>query len=568
MINKGGIPEELRRQDDPLYRAVQMHFWTQTDAVGRYELFLGPGEYELRGPPRTTLIKLTIPAVDPPTEIVHNFKTPRPETGPFKLRVVDQRGQPVAGAVVSGQYASMQARRSFRQMKTDSEGLLMVERSLDPLVLHAQSADQRLAGMTRVDAEQLHAEVIVVPTAKASGRLTDFEGQPIANREFRYGVVIHMGEPGRSAFITSFGGDAITDAEGRFALENLVPGERYDVTIRLDERSSRRVVHVTPSGPGETALGDIKADPEAPKPYVPPTPAERAAAAIEAHPEESPRQRLDRMLVESRREYTRPLVLFGTEDDPACLELFRLFYETAGESQADATAKPPLPSIASMRWEFELMVLSRQDPRVRELAEQLGVKTVLDEPPFLAVLDDKGAVIATYALRLREGKLDNQPLARFLYEHKLPTRDAQRMLARALEQARDDKRVFLILSASWCGPCRKLSAFLADHEADLKRHFVFVKIDISRDQHAADLQARYKESRSGGVPWFTVLSEEGKVIVTSNAPKLDGDSSNTNVGYPSEPKAIDHFISMLQQTAPRMTADMLEELRASLSKRL
>jgi thiol-disulfide isomerase/thioredoxin len=142
------------------------------------------------------------------------------------------------------------------------------------------------------------------------------------------------------------------------------------------------------------------------------------------------------------------------------------------------------------------------------------------------------------------------------------------MLATAMRKAKDeDKRVFLILSASWCGPCRMLASYLEPFKAELERHYVFVKLDVSRDEHAEELRQRYKESKTGGVPWYTILDADGAELVTSNAPGLERQLGNNNIGFPSEPKAIEHFISMLRQTAPRLAAEKLEELRAALAKR-
>ena len=103
------------------------------------------------------------------------------------------------------------------------------------------------------------------------------------------------------------------------------------------------------------------ADPNEAKPYVPPTPQKRAADAFAAGRKTSPREQIDHLVVEGQREHTRPLVLLGRPDDPACIELFRLFYEEPEEQRAgekEKTAqKPALPSPRDLRWEFELASL-------------------------------------------------------------------------------------------------------------------------------------------------------------------------------------------------------------------
>ena len=92
------------------------------------------------------------------------------------------------------------------------------------------------------------------------------------------------------------------------------------------------------------------------------------------------------------------------------------------------------------------------------------------------------------------------------------------MLAEGLAKAKaEDKRVFLIMSASWCGPCRMLARFLVANKAELDRHYVFVKLDVSRDTHAESIKKRYKRAESDGVPWYVILDEAGKPLITSNA---------------------------------------------------
>jgi hypothetical protein len=142
------------------------------------------------------------------------------------------------------------------------------------------------------------------------------------------------------------------------------------------------------------------------------------------------------------------------------------------------------------------------------------------------------------------------------------------MLDEALLKAKEEqKRVFLILSASWCGPCRLLSRFIAAEKAELEQHYVFVKLDISRDAHADALRQRFKESQNSGVPWFAVLDPDGSVQITSNAPEVNPMYGTSNIGFPAAPKEIDHFMTILKQTAPRLSAERLEGLRNVLSKK-
>jgi len=567
-IDRGNIPDELRRKGDRFYRPMTMNFWKQTGKDGRFELLLGPGEYTLQGPARVEPVKLTIPAATPPSEIVSDFAMPRPDSGPFRATVVDSAGKPVAGAIVEGAYQAQNG--WFNRIQADAQGTISIERKLDPLVVSAETPDRSLGAVTRIDANATEARLVIKPTTSASGRLVDQGGKSIAGRKLSYGIRIYDGPTRMSPFSWHFGGTTTTDSKGAFRLVGLVAGETYEISASDEEgyRICTAKTNVFPTAPGPIALGDVPIDLSPAKPYVPPTPAQRAGDSFAARKEKTPREKLEYVLTEAKREYTRPLLLFGGPNDPACVDLFRSFDERSGNEET-AKGKPQLKSPGDLRWEFELATLDASRADVKALAKDLGVSLGDAEPPRLAVLSDHGKLTATYPLRLgNDKKLDAVALAAFLIEHKLPTRDAEAMLEKGLAQAKaEQKRVFLIMSASWCGPCRMLARFLSAHKAELGRHYVFVKLDISRDTHARVLQERYEgKDASNGVPWYVILDAAGKPLITSNAKELAEEYGTTNVGFPSSKQGIDHLLKMLKQTAPGLSAGALAVLRQELDK--
>ena len=101
---------------------------------------------------------------------------------------------------------------------------------------------------------------------------------------------------------------------------------------------------VTPKGPGPLDLGELRVDTVLNRPYVPPTPEKRTADAFASQGSTPPSTRKDNVLIEARREHTRPLLLFGRPADAACIDLFRAFYDEpaptgdAEQGQGRATA--------------------------------------------------------------------------------------------------------------------------------------------------------------------------------------------------------------------------------------
>ncbi len=181
---------------------------------------------------------------------------------------------------------------------------------------------------------------------------------------------------------------------------------------------------------------------------------------------------------------------------------------------------------------------------------------------FWSFFPNDGSVTARFPLRLDEAnKLDRRALSSFLFNQKLTARNAENMLAEALSQAKtDNKKVFLIFSASWCGPCRRLARLLDTQKPELERHYVFVKLDIDRDDYAGSLRDRYPESKNGGIPWFAILDATGKELITSNIAKLTRRTGSTNIGYPTTRKDFDHFAKMLKQTAPGLADETVSAL--------
>ena len=55
-----------------------MNISVQTDGHDEYEVFLGPGEYQIGGPKQSNPVTLTIPAVNPPAEIRHDVHDTAP----------------------------------------------------------------------------------------------------------------------------------------------------------------------------------------------------------------------------------------------------------------------------------------------------------------------------------------------------------------------------------------------------------------------------------------------------------------------------------------------------------
>jgi thiol-disulfide isomerase/thioredoxin len=143
-------------------------------------------------------------------------------------------------------------------------------------------------------------------------------------------------------------------------------------------------------------------------------------------------------------------------------------------------------------------------------------------------------------------------------ESGLPSTDT--LIDMALRTARVDDRVVLVkFRASWCEWCARLDQAL--HSFELGRliddNYVLVDITVQESDDKLPLETpgggAFLDSmggEGGGIPFYVFLGRDGAKIADSNA--LPGGG---NIGYPVSPEEIEAFDSLLEQTAPRMTAE-------------
>jgi thiol:disulfide interchange protein len=190
--------------------------------------------------------------------------------------------------------------------------------------------------------------------------------------------------------------------------------------------------------------------------------------------------------------------------------------------------------------------------------------------PFLTVLDADGKVLKnqrtdpfeTKKADGKEGKNGHDPvkLLAFLKENEAKPLVAEAVMQEHLEAAaKSDRLVLLHFGAPWCGWCHKMEAWMARPEvaAILGKEFVDLKIDVDRMPGGKDILNRYNE-KAKGIPWFAIVDAKGKALATSD------DAKGENIGFPSDPKEIEHFAKMLETTHRKLSKADIEQLVASL----
>jgi thiol-disulfide isomerase/thioredoxin len=149
------------------------------------------------------------------------------------------------------------------------------------------------------------------------------------------------------------------------------------------------------------------------------------------------------------------------------------------------------------------------------------------------------------------------------------------VLAQAEATAKTEhKKILLVFSASWCGPCHMFEKFLEQPQVQsvMDKSFVTAHLDVFENEkdklHASspggDLEMAKLGGRGQGVPYFAMLDETGEWITDSKMPA--GDGPPENLGYPSGATQIDWFLRMVKKSAPDMAAEDVKALRDFLEK--
>jgi beta-lactamase regulating signal transducer with metallopeptidase domain len=526
-----------------------------TDKDGQYELWGGPGEFDVRGPEsNTSRFQITNQS-----EVAFDFhvagKNPSFEQAPLDGQVFMGDSPESVQANIAG-FARHTAGGEL-SAKTNEKGQFRLTRRQVATVLRAETSDHKYAGIVEVGPEEKTATIRMAPVATYSARMVDESGAPCPTGvQIQYGIQYRLDDDNRLSQ-TRFGKTLDLDDTATVRFENLVLGQTYEVT-HVHDGTYYKVTKITPEKAGEFDLGDLVVPP-LPKPYVPPTLAERIQSTFERP--NSPLERHTAVQADMKLSPLLELITFANPQQSPILEpLYRLFYE-------DKDIRGVLNNYR------QVAISTHPDKRAaaQELAAKLGVELPDGENALLVVVDLSGKAIATVHPESAptpdradpNGKpaVDRDRLLELLRSKAPAPLDAQQLLSDALARAKtENKRVLIQETATWCGPCWMLSRFLDRHRENWEKDFIWVKMD-ERWTGRDDVMKTIRKEVSGGIPWLAILDAEGNVLGTST------DDGQPNYGFPTEPDEIQRFVKLLRQTGTRFTENDATAIADALGKK-
>jgi thiol-disulfide isomerase/thioredoxin len=153
----------------------------------------------------------------------------------------------------------------------------------------------------------------------------------------------------------------------------------------------------------------------------------------------------------------------------------------------------------------------------------------------------------------------------------LAPQSAAEILAEATQiAAKENKNVFVLFHASWCGWCHKMDTAMNDPAVKkyftdnyVIRHLVVYESkgkENLENPGAIDMLTKYK-GNDKGIPYWLVFDRNG-VLLSDSKMRPEGGSMETgeNTGCPASEKEVTHFVTTLKKTS-RITDAQLEVIR-------
>jgi RNA polymerase sigma factor (sigma-70 family) len=177
-----------------------------------------------------------------------------------EIAVRDADGKPLSGAWVAGLTDIWPLARQLKE----PTGTVYALDPAKPRTLDLYHADKRLGAVVKVRGDEREPVVAKLqPLGRVTGRLLEVDGRPFAGASV---LLVVNNDIDRALYRSAFpdGKQAVTDKDGRFTLDNVVPGVWFYLQIRKGNEHYRTSPQIGPHAVkpgGTTDLGDRSVGP-------------------------------------------------------------------------------------------------------------------------------------------------------------------------------------------------------------------------------------------------------------------------------------------------------------------
>ncbi|MEO5947412.1 MAG: thioredoxin family protein [Chitinophagaceae bacterium] len=157
-----------------------------------------------------------------------------------------------------------------------------------------------------------------------------------------------------------------------------------------------------------------------------------------------------------------------------------------------------------------------------------------------------------------------------------PVHSAKEILSEAYAlAAKENKKVFVMFHASWCGWCHKMDKSMNDESCKqyfddnfVIRHLVVNESPDKKNLEnpgAEELKTLY-HGEGQGIPFWLIFDKDGKLLADSKIRKNgEGPEAGENSGCPASENEVDFFISILKKTTS-LNKEELESIEKRFRK--
>jgi thiol-disulfide isomerase/thioredoxin len=126
--------------------------------------------------------------------------------------------------------------------------------------------------------------------------------------------------------------------------------------------------------------------------------------------------------------------------------------------------------------------------------------------------------------------------------------------------AKENKNIFIIFHASWCGWCHKMDSAMNDrtcrdffNENYVIRHLVVDEFKDKKDLEntGADAMRTKYHGDDEGIPFWLIFDKNGNLLADSQRrpPGASLNSKGENIACPASEKEVAYFIEVLKKTS-------------------